>query len=80
MSMMISNISLLVALFVIVTYATAPTSKATCTPDDDVCEIFLVVQEYLTMTWQNSKLYPHKGKLFKSKEIPRDNATKVSLS
>ena len=53
------------------------TNKATCSPSDDVCEIYLSVAEHLTMKLENTRVYAHEGKLYKFFEAANENATKV---
>jgi len=49
-----------------------------CSPDRELCEYWLVVQEKLTMIHDGVLVYSHNGTLIKYDEFPNNYTTKVS--
>jgi len=50
-----------------------------CSANQKECEVWLNIEEKLTMTWSKTRVYADKGKLYKFNEFPNNATTQIPL-
>lgn len=51
-----------------------------CSPSEERCEYWLVIEERLTMHWDKTRVYAKNGTLYRHDEGPDNHKTQVSFS